>query len=153
MLHLRQDWQGIQDVRKWLLAELDGVEAMLDNCDGPDDVDEVAAALTATIDRLRAETGVSKDDVDLTPDGSSIEDDEPVFIVRAKDPCFKGTVVRWSQLALMKGSDPQLIQRVRAFAEQGEQYAVEHGWRPGHAPDAPSLLPMPADYQTAAEEI
>jgi hypothetical protein len=156
MLHLRQDWQGIQDVRQWLLAELDGIEAMLDDCNGPEQVDEVAAALTAVIDRLRSQTGVDKDAVDLTPEGSSIEDDELVFMVRAKTKGAYGTVVRYAQLASIDGAEPAYCLRIKQWAQQMRAQRDERiaaGQWAAHPPDAPAMLPLPDEFKPAAEEI
>jgi hypothetical protein len=72
---------------------------------------------------------------------TSIGDDEPVFIVRAKDPCAPATVRAWAAQAHAAGSDLNLCVRVLQWADEMEAYAREHFAGQQHAPDAPELLP------------
>jgi hypothetical protein len=76
-----------------------------------------------------------------TTGGTSIHEDEPVFVVRAKDPAAAMTVRFWADLAERVGSDPALCARVRRYADEMEEYALEHFAGQQHPPDAPALLP------------
>ena len=72
---------------------------------------------------------------------SSILPDEPVFVLRAKDPCAPATVRRGATDAESRGSDPASCERVRRYADEMEAYAAEHFAGQQHAPDAPEYLP------------
>ena len=139
MIHLRTDWQGIQDVRQWLLPELEGLEAQVQQ---GDDVEEEIGKL---IDRIKKLAGVPLTSPSLVH--SSIGEDEPVFMVRAKD-IVSGDVVRyWAAQANGVGSDPKLVERVHRYAAQMDEYRkAKWGTAPSHAPDAPEL----AEYEVPA---
>lgn len=114
MLHLRTDWAGIQDQRQLVTDQ---------------ECHELGECCTCCSD-------------EQTHEGSSIHSDEPVFVLRAKDPCSAATVRRYAQLASAAGSDPEFCLRIMQWADQMEAYAatnfkVKHR----HAPDAPEMLP------------
>lgn len=54
-----------------------------------------------------------------------IPDDEPVFLLRAKDKLAPVVVRQWAAMARRNG-DTALAYRVEAWATEMEQYAAEH---------------------------
>ncbi len=60
---------------------------------------------------------------------SSIEIDEPVFLLRAKDPAAGATVFYWAEVVKQQGGDPALVARVRAWSAEMEI------WRQKNYPD------------------
>lgn len=70
-----------------------------------------------------------------------IPDDEPVFLLRAKDVVAPDVVHAWANAAAAVGSDPDLVNRVHEFAEEMRTYARDHykagTWK---APDVPHGL-------------
>ena len=71
---------------------------------------------------------------------SSILPDEPVFMVRAKDPVAPLVVLFYAACAGAEGSDPAFCARIRDWAGEMEKYRDDH-WGDGiHPPDAPELL-------------
>lgn len=79
MLHLRSDWDGIQD----------------------------------TYQETRRVS-------------SSIEADEPVFLLRAKDPASSACVMSWANLVELQGGDPELVKQVRLWASEMTKWRQEH---------------------------
>ena len=144
MKHLRTDWQGIQDVRQQVFAELDGLEAMIDD-PGLDDED-----VENSIKAIRQLACVATDEWGGMDDyeASSIRDDEPVFVIRAKDPLAREVVRFYAAKARVAGSDAAYCTRLEEWAQEMADYAVglqQKGvWPPYHAPDAPELLPSPS---------
>lgn len=70
-----------------------------------------------------------------------IPDDEPVFIIRAKDITGPDAVRGWAELARAAGADPDLCESVEGWADTMAAYAAEH-YGGGKVPDtAPELLP------------
>ena len=61
--------------------------------------------------------------------GTSIEADEPVFVLRAKDPSAPSAVLAWAQDVLERGGDPDLCERVAAWSLEMEE------WRRTNHPD------------------
>ncbi len=58
------------------------------------------------------------------------EDDEPLFVIRAKDKVSASAVRTWAEWALLTGiHEPEKIQEARAIAEDMEN------WRKVHYPD------------------
>lgn len=55
-----------------------------------------------------------------------IPDDEPVFLIRAKDPTAPQVVTFWADLAAAYGADPELCERVRQWATAMSAYRMEH---------------------------
>lgn len=64
-----------------------------------------------------------------------IPDDEPVFVIRAKDICSAATVEMWALLAEQAGADPDMIESARKHAAVMRAYGQAHGWT---VPDLPS---------------
>lgn len=67
---------------------------------------------------------------------SSIQDDEPVFLLRAKDPAAAIAVDMWADLVEDQGGDPALVRRVRQWALEMTE------WRQYHYP-APKVADVP----------
>lgn len=65
-----------------------------------------------------------------------IPDDEPVFLLRAKDITAPAVVRVWAMMAEMMGADWQLVSRVNRFADEMQEYANEH-YSGGKTPDVP----------------
>jgi hypothetical protein len=51
-----------------------------------------------------------------------IPDDEPVFLLRAKDPVSSDVVRFWAQCAELAGSEAELVAAVRDWADRMEAY-------------------------------
>lgn len=68
-----------------------------------------------------------------------IPDDEPVFLLRAKDKVAPWAVHAWANNASALGADQDLVDRVHAFAEEMSEYARQHH-RGGKVPDVPPGL-------------
>lgn len=66
----------------------------------------------------------------------NIPEDEPVFLLRAKDVTAPTTVRCWAKFAEVEGADPELVGKVRAWADRMEDYAREH-YNGGKRPDTP----------------
>jgi hypothetical protein len=69
------------------------------------------------------------------PDGL-IPEDEPVFIIRAKDRVSGDAVRAWAALARQAGADPVMTEAVDEFAAEMDQYRYDH-CDGGKVPDAP----------------
>lgn len=67
---------------------------------------------------------------------SSIKADEPVFLLRAKDPAAAYAVMAWSDQVEAQGGDPELIKRVRQWAQE------MNNWRLDNYP-APKVADVP----------
>ena len=63
-----------------------------------------------------------------------IPDDEPVFLLRARDIASPVTVRYWSNDVQARGGDVVLCDLVRAWADEMEQYGRENG---NKVPDTP----------------
>lgn len=68
-----------------------------------------------------------------------IPDDEPVFLLRAKDKTAPYVVRTWADAAERAGADKDLCERVREFAHEMELYAETH-YAGGKTPDTPKNL-------------
>ncbi len=55
-----------------------------------------------------------------------IPDDEPVFVLRAKDPLAAGAVMAWVTYQKQHGAAPELIQAVTQWALHMRRYNLEH---------------------------
>lgn len=163
MKHLRRDWQGIQDLRGWVEPEPKGsiLMRLLDlegHFDGAEThaeaAEQVYEELQSLILDLLVLSGCDSDKPEA-PSGSSIEPDEPVFMVRAKTKAARGTVIRYAQLAAMHGADPDYCQRIKGWADEMAAYRetkLASGEWVEHPPDAPELLPWPDDKRPAEFE-
>lgn len=58
---------------------------------------------------------------DTTGD-TSILPNEPVFLLRAKDPCAAPAIRGWAQEVLDAGGDPDLADHARDWADKMEQW-------------------------------
>lgn len=63
-----------------------------------------------------------------------IGEDEPVFLLRAKDLLAPGTLRYWAKELDRHDGDPRTIERVLAFAEEMENWQHKHGAK---IPDTP----------------
>lgn len=63
-----------------------------------------------------------------------IPDDEPVFLLRAKDAVAPDVVRLWAHLAETKGADPALVERANAWADEMAAYAATR-YAGGKTPD------------------
>lgn len=68
-----------------------------------------------------------------------IPDDEPVFIIRAKDVNGPAVVRHWAERAANVEADPELVEKVFAWADEMERYAAEN-YGGGKRPDTPDGL-------------
>lgn len=114
MRHLRQDYDSIQPwpvKRDHWVKDSDGVLTKLHHVD---------------------EEELSK----FTP---IIEDDEPVFLLRAKDPVAARVVRNWTARVDAAGGDPLLVTRVREWADEMDKWREEH-YPEKQYPDTPDNL-------------
>jgi hypothetical protein len=65
-----------------------------------------------------------------------IPDDEPVFLIRAKDIVGPETVRMWAQFSEDAGADSELVFKVREWAQEMENYAAAH-YNGGKVADTP----------------
>ena len=61
----------------------------------------------------------------LAPGTSPIAEDEPVFLLRAKDKFFATMLMRYAQLVNVK--DPVLANTVMLHIQEAEKWQQEHG--------------------------
>lgn len=69
------------------------------------------------------------DTIQPQPGETSIGVDEPVFVLRAKDPSAPVAVREWARHVHNSGGDPTLVARVVAWADEME------AWRKQNHPD------------------
>jgi hypothetical protein len=71
---------------------------------------------------------------------TSIQPDEPVFILRSRDVTAPEVVHYWAEILRHMGGDRGTVTRVHAWAEEMRTWGEEYG---NHVPDVPdgSLLP------------
>lgn len=69
-------------------------------------------------------------------------DDEPVFLLRAKDPVAAQAIRSWAWLAERVGTDPATCERVREWADEMDAYRLQH-WPDKRFPDTPSEMLRP----------
>jgi hypothetical protein len=71
---------------------------------------------------------------------TSIERDEPVFILRSTDVTASEVVHYWAELVESLGGDDEMVTRVHTWAEEMRTWGEEHR---NHVPDVPkgALLP------------
>lgn len=65
-----------------------------------------------------------------------IPEDEPVFLIRAKDVVGPAVVRTWAHMAAEAGADPDLCLRVAEWADEMELYAT-HSHTGPQVPDTP----------------
>lgn len=68
------------------------------------------------------------------PGETTIEDDEPVFLLRARDTLAPATVRYWATLAESHGADVAMVAAARAWADEMLAWGRERGT---HVPDVP----------------
>jgi hypothetical protein len=86
---------------------------------------------------------VMEDDVQLGVQMEPlIPDDEPVFLLRGKDPAAFVAVQAWANEVERRDGDPALVARVREWAAEMAYYAGSHVdvTAPMKAPDVPEGL-------------
>lgn len=66
------------------------------------------------------------DTIQPQPGQTSIEIDEPCFVLRAADPSAPATVRAWADDVEDRGGDEQLVARVRAWASEMEAWRMEY---------------------------
>lgn len=59
-------------------------------------------------------------------ESSTIEEDEPVFLLRAKDPAAAAIVMDWANLVELQGGDPELVKRVRLWSIEMTKWRQEN---------------------------
>lgn len=59
-------------------------------------------------------------------DKSSIEHDEPVFLLRAKDPAAGAAVYYWACVIAELGGDPDLVARVKVWSAEMTEWKNTH---------------------------
>jgi hypothetical protein len=69
------------------------------------------------------------------PPNPIIPNDEPVFLLRARDTVAPEIVRYWADMVQSKGGEASLCDRVRDWADEMEQYGRDHG---NKVPDTPS---------------
>ena len=65
-----------------------------------------------------------------------IEDDEPVFLLRAKDVAAPAAVEAWANLAKLAGADLFIVDTALGWAETMRQWQMKHGEK---IPDMPLM--------------
>jgi hypothetical protein len=66
---------------------------------------------------------------------TSIDDDEPIFLLRAKDAVAPIVVAYWAKLVEDYGGDRELAASVKKWADEMVEWQNEHGKK---MPDAPA---------------
>ena len=70
----------------------------------------------------------ARDDYNRIQDpAGKISDDEPVFLIRAKDRVSAPTVRAWAELNCAHGGDPALTQAAYDHADQMEEWQAKNG--------------------------
>ena len=62
----------------------------------------------------------------LVTASSSIEYDEPVFLLRAKDPAAAAAVYYWARIVAEQGGDPDLVRRVSKWSTEMTEWRNKH---------------------------
>lgn len=103
MKHLRSDYDAIQPFpqRRAKIAKIEGETVNLDQ-------DPTEKWLGLHMDPL-------------------IGEDEPVFLLRAKDPVAGDVVRYWAERVAQRGGDPVLVGRVDRWANEMDDWRREHG--------------------------
>lgn len=68
---------------------------------------------------------------------TSFAEDEPVFVLRARDMVAPGIVALWADRVEAMGGDPVTSERVRAWADEMAEWGLAHGAK---LPDTPAEL-------------
>jgi hypothetical protein len=66
--------------------------------------------------------------------GANIPDDEPVFLLRAKDQTAPDVVRYWAMRAAAASAEPRMVKSALLHADEMEQWQRKHG---SHVPDMP----------------
>lgn len=75
------------------------------------------------------------DDPSLLSKGSTaIGEDEPVFLVRAKDIAFCHAVKAWIDAHLTLGGDPEMANAAEEQIKLAQKWQKDNGWQPADAP-------------------
>jgi len=108
------------------------IAARLMDHDDPDVRAVAASALTQREPARPLRTG--RADYPLYAEGAFIPDDEPVFVIRAKDAAAPATVRFWAQRAASLGADDATVAVALGHATAMEEYQARHGRK---VPDLP----------------
>lgn len=81
-----------------------------------------------------------------TTNQTSIGQDEPIFLIRAKDVIGSQAVRVWAAYALHAGGDPAMCARVQEWADEMDAYRREH-FGGGKVPDVPVGMLLPSTRQ------
>lgn len=76
-----------------------------------------------------------KDYDHIQDDTGKIGEDEPVFLLRAKDAIAPYVLRQWALQLHFRGGDPLVVQHVHNWAAKMERWQAENGCK---LPDAPS---------------
>lgn len=132
MKHARTDYnENIQEVGPILLA----LVAHLTTMDEPITVGGEAETppILEEVMRWANERGLA-----FGPVETHFGEDEPVFILRARDELAPEAVRSWADNLTMEGGDPETVSAVMDWADHMETWAEVHG--PPKLPDTPSGL-------------
>jgi hypothetical protein len=90
--------------------------------------------LHARIDYNRIQDPALQDPSLLSDGSSPIGEDEPVFLVRAKDAAFNATVMAWMEAHLDAGGDPAMHAAMAAHLGRAIAWRKKHGTKVADAP-------------------
>lgn len=69
-----------------------------------------------------------------------IPDDEPVFLLRAKDACAPATVLHWAAQAALRDAEPAIIDAATRQALLMSQWQIKHGAKVPDMPEGAGTL-------------
>lgn len=58
---------------------------------------------------------------------SKVAEDEPVFVLRAKDRLAPAAVRMWAEIAIAANVDPDKVIEAKMLAHEMEKWQLEHG--------------------------
>ncbi len=67
-----------------------------------------------------------------------IPDDEPVFLLRARDVSAPAVVRRWADIHAQQGGDPLMASMARKHAERMEVWQAANGSKVADLPEVPT---------------
>jgi hypothetical protein len=98
----------------------------------------VKAADGALIDMKGTHDRTTDEAVAAGKIGPIIPDDEPVFVLRAKDAAAPDTMRAYARIAEASGADPALIALASSWADEMERWQIANGSK---APDLAAEVP------------
>ena len=75
-----------------------------------------------------------KDYNSIQDSSGHIPEDEPVFLIRAKDKVGPLAVETWAELAMVAGADENIVRHAKEHAQRMREYQLKHGFK---VPDMP----------------